>query len=158
VLNLLNNLAAYADPLSKIGAGLAAIYGAWLWLSRLCAKQARAMTGDWTNEGDLTDPLCTHSVKLTTEVIGRHFRGTVQAWEATEHSPLASIQGWRCGPFMRGKVIYLRQGDLLTLGTITLRYRKRATTCFVSFKYTAPNTLYPGRAKLWQIAPRSRGL
>lgn len=154
LLDFLNTTAAYADPLSKIGAGLAAIGGGWLWLSKLYARQAKAMTGDWTNEGDVTGPPDTHSVSLTTKITGRHVSGTVQAWEAVEHSPLASILGWRFGPFMWVKVIHLRQGELLTLGTITLRYHQKATTRFVSFKYAAPNTLYPKRAELWQIMPR----
>jgi hypothetical protein len=154
LLNLLNDLAAYADPLSKIGAGLAVLYGGWLWLARLYAKQAEGMSGDWTNEGNLTDPPCTHSVNLNTKVTGRNVTGYVQAWEAVEHSPQASFSGWRIGPLMRVKVVHLRQGDLSTLGTITLRYYRKATTGFVAFTYTSPNTLFPRRAELWRIERR----
>ncbi|CAN7578775.1 hypothetical protein [Paraburkholderia hospita] len=149
MLNLLNNLAAYADPLSKIGAGLAAIYGAWLWLAKLYEKQAAAMGGDWTNEGSFTGPPCSHSVSLQAKVTGSTVSGYVQALDADGQSPLASFTGWRFGPFMRVTVTHLRQGDLLNLGTITLRYRKGE----LLFTYAQPHTgLFPRRAALWRAA------
>ncbi|MDR5751093.1 MULTISPECIES: hypothetical protein [unclassified Caballeronia] len=156
LLDFLNTAATYADPLSKIATGFAALGGGWLWLSKLAAIQAEAMTGEWTNEGDVSGPPCTHSVSLTTEVTGRHVGGTVQAWEAVEHSPYASISGWRCGPFMRVRVIHVRQGEVSVLGTITMRFRQRGPMRFLSFRYSAPNTLYPKRAELWDVPKRPK--
>lgn len=35
LLELLNTAGNYLDPLSKIGAGFAALHASWLWLMRL---------------------------------------------------------------------------------------------------------------------------
>lgn len=151
MLSLLNNLAAYADPLSKIGAGLAVLYGGWLWLVRVYAKQAKAMTGEWTNEGDPTAPPCTHNVSLTTEVKSSDVTGTVQAWFADGHSPLASIVGKRYGPFIRVEIWHMRHGEVLKYGKLRLRYRKGK----MQFECKPLADFYPERTELWRVERRA---
>lgn len=151
MLNLLNDLAAYADPLSKIGAGLAAIYAGGLWFMRLYAKQARAMTGEWTNEGDPTAPPQTHNVSLTTEVKGSNVMGTVQAWFDQGHSPLASIVGKRYGPFIKADIWHMRHGEVLEYGKLRLRYRKGK----MQFECEPLANFYPERTELWRVEHRA---
>jgi hypothetical protein len=153
LLELLNTAGNYFDPLAKIGGGLAAIGGGLLWLSKLYAKQAKAMSGEWTNEGDVLGPPCTHSVKLQTEVTGRHVDGYVQAVNNNGHSPQVRIQGWRVGPYMRVKTTYLRRGDLVSYGFITMRYRTIGTAKQLTFSYSMkPAVLFPATASLWKCS------
>jgi hypothetical protein len=150
MLSLLNNLALYAEPVSKIGAGLAALYGGLLWLSVMYAKQAAAMTGGWTDEGDPTGLIRTHSVSLTTEVRGTKVIGTVQAWFNDGHSPLASIVGTRIGPFVWAEIWHMRHGEVQVYGKLKLRYRRDR----MHFRCKPLANFYPERAELWRVERR----
>jgi hypothetical protein len=155
LLDWLSTAGNYFDPLAKIGGGLAALGGGWLWLSALYAKQAESMSGDWTNEGNVTGPPCTHSVRLQTAVTGRHVDGYVQATDANGGTPEIRLHGWRVGPYMRVKTTYLRRGDLVSYGIITLCYRASGTVKLLVFSYKlTPAVLFPVKARLWRIERR----
>jgi hypothetical protein len=150
MLNLLNSAAQYADPLTKIGGFIAVLYGLWVWLTRLYAKQARSMSGDWTNEGDATAPPRSHSVRMSTTVRGSEASGTVQAWFEDGHSPLASIVGRRYGPFIKAEIWHLRHGKIEVYGKMWLHYRKGK----MRFSSKPLANFYPVQAELWRIGPR----
>lgn len=147
MLNMLNSAALYAEPITKIAGFIAVLYGALVWLTRLYAKQAHAMSGDWTDEGDPTGPIRTHSVNLTTTVKGSKVQGTVQAWFTDGHSPLASIVGKRYGPFIKADIWHMRHGEILDYGKLWLRYRKGR----MHFRCKPLAGFYPERSELWRI-------
>jgi len=81
-------------------------------------------------------------------VEGGEVLGTVQAYFADGHSPLASINGRRLGPFIFAEITHMRHGDILHFGKLRLRFRRKR----MQFRCPAPvGDFYPRRASLWHV-------
>lgn len=113
-------------------------------------KQARAMTGTWTNEGDVIAPFPSHFIDVELLVDGKKVSGIVRSRELQTDAelPNGSLVGEKRMRKIVAEVLDVRRGRLVKYGDITLEPKGD----FIH--WTARNRLadfLPATAKLWKL-------
>ncbi len=113
-------------------------------------KEARGITGTWTNEGDVTAPLPSHFIDVELLVDGKKVSGIVRSRELQTDSelPNGSLVGERKMRKIAAEVLDVRRGRLVKYGDITLERKGdfihwTARNCVADF--------LPATARLWKL-------
>lgn len=113
-------------------------------------KHARALTGTWTNEGDVIAPLPSHSIDVELLVDGKKVSGIVRSRELLTDTelPNGSLLGNKQMRRIVAEVLDVRRGRLVKYGDVTLERKGDF------LHWTASNRLadfLPVTAKLWKL-------